>query len=162
MKFVLPFADVAGVWIFMMTLFKVTYPLSLPQGQWNWLDGPCVWRNLHVSYFSSLFNISINANHQNPSKQQVMLSLHLFDSRVSFAMLPCPKRNGWWRRLCWYSIVFPRCCIEMLGQSGGNSKYQKQYHLIHTWASSFPLLQPYLPCRLSGKWFLLRMIFNTI
>ena len=38
----------------------------------NWSDGPCGLWNLHVRSFSSLFTTSINASHQNPSKQQVM------------------------------------------------------------------------------------------
>ena len=72
MKSVFPFADVAEVWIFMMTLFKGTYLLSSPQGQWNWPNDPSGWRNLHVRSFSSLFTTLINANHQNSSKQQVI------------------------------------------------------------------------------------------
>ena len=66
MKYGLPFADVVGVWIFMMTLFKGTCPLSSPRVLWNCRDGPCGWRNLHVKSFF-LFTTSINASHQNPS-----------------------------------------------------------------------------------------------
>ena len=47
--------------------------------------------------------------------------------------------------VCVDTQLFSLDSVLMLGQCSENSKYQGQYQLIHTKASGFPLLQPYLP-----------------